>query len=91
MNKTFDLTTPFIVNTGTVQNQGIDPIPNNFESYIGKIKKSVDSCRTQFGMAREFCSYLGREYESCKHPNNTALHADTYCKLENCPFLKSTS
>jgi hypothetical protein len=89
MNKTFDLT-PFIVKTATVQNQEIEQ-PNNFEAYIGKIKKSVNSCRVQFGMAREFCSYLSREYENCKHPSNCALHADTYCRLENCPFLKSTS
>jgi hypothetical protein len=60
---------------------------NNFEAYIGKIKKSMDSCRTQFGMAREFCGHRDG-YEYCKHPSNRATHANTYCKLDYCPFLR---
>ena len=60
----------------------------NFEIYIGKIKKSMDSCRTQFGMAREFCDYLGREYEDCKLVH-CKYKTNIYCKMENCPLLKS--
>jgi hypothetical protein len=55
---------------------------NNFEAYIGKIKKSVDSCRTQFGMAREFCGHRDG-YDSCK-----LSIGSVFCKMENCPFLK---
>jgi hypothetical protein len=87
MNKTFDLT-PFIVKTAAVQNQEIEQ-PSNFEAYIGKIKKSVDSCRTQFGMAREFCGHRDG-YDSCAHPTRKGM-VMILCKMEICPFLKSTS
>ena len=86
--KTFDLT-PCIVEVGEVPNQGI----GNFEIYIGKIKKSMDTCRVQFGMAREFCGQRDG-YDACKHPvtcNHPANRASgvmVFCKLEICPFLK---
>ena len=88
---TFDLT-PFIARVGKVQNQEIDDT-NNFEAYIGKIKASVDTCRKQFGMAREFCGQRDG-YDACKHPvtcNHPANRASgvmIFCKLEICPFLK---
>jgi hypothetical protein len=63
---------------------------NNFKVYIDKIKQSLDSCRTQFYMAREFCGHRD-EYEHCKHLGNRMTYANTYCKMKFCPLLKSTS
>ena len=79
MEKTFDLT-GCLAKVGSVSNQEI--APNNFDTYIAKIKKSVDSCRVQFGMTREFCGHRDG-YDACK-----LSVGSVFCKLENCPLLR---
>jgi hypothetical protein len=87
----FDLTS-CLSKMGEVRSQNISP-GNNFDSYIGKIRAAMDSCRVQFGVAREFCGERDG-YDACKHPvtcNHPANRTDgvmVFCRLEICPFLK---
>jgi hypothetical protein len=60
---------------------------NNFELAMKDIKQALGRVKQQFESVAEFCGHRDG-YEYCKHPDNRMTHANTYCKMEFCPFLR---
>lgn len=86
MEKTFDLTKSLagVVNVSASAGAPKEHPTDNFEAYMAKVATHLNSVRTQFDFAAEFCGHRN-DARMCKHPDTMFVRP---CAVENCPFLR---